>query len=99
MTNTICTSCGAPDSYVTNGDNQWCGNCGDTEGLIELSNNQARFMEDAEKQGFDIEFYSGRFMYGEKCPAVRVEGVADFHTEASYKTDEMGLGYIVYADF
>lgn len=31
---TICSTCHAPDSYITNYDNQICTECGDTEGCV-----------------------------------------------------------------
>lgn len=34
MQETYCTTCGAPDSVLQTSDNQCCGECGDTEGLI-----------------------------------------------------------------
>lgn len=63
----------------------------------ELTENQELFIEDAENQGFDVEYtYSGRFMYGKQCPAVRIDYIGEFGTEARVASDNMGLGYIVY---
>lgn len=37
MTTYKCTTCGAINSRRSNGDNAWCSECGDTEGLEEVS--------------------------------------------------------------
>jgi hypothetical protein len=36
-------------------------------------------------------------MFGDVCPAVRVDDIADIRITASYSTDNMGMGYIIYA--
>ncbi len=64
----------------------------------ELSANQQQFVNDAEEQGFEVDYsYSGRCMYGRECPSVVVEGIADFSTKAKYSFDNMGLDYVIYA--
>ena len=40
MTYTICTTCGFEDTYRSNGDIAWCFECGDTEGLVFLEDEQ-----------------------------------------------------------
>ena len=66
----------------------------------ELSKNQQKFVDDARKQGFAVDYgYSGRFMYGQRCPAVRLDNVRDLPTKAKTEWDNMGLGYVVYARF
>lgn len=62
----------------------------------ELSDNQKLFVEDAEKQGFEVKRYSGRCMYGEYCPSVRIDSIGEFGTKAITKSDSMGMGYVVY---
>ena len=67
-----------------------------------LSENQERFVTDVQSLGLEVDYdYSGRFMYGEKCPAVRLEDsiqLAVFTTQAEICTDQMGkFGFVVYA--
>ena len=63
----------------------------------KLSKNQKKFVADAEKQGFEVDYsYSGRFMFGKLCPAVRCN-VGEFGTQAEINTDNMGLGVVIYA--
>ncbi len=69
-----------------------------TKPSYPLTPNQQRFVRDAEDQGFDVDYgYSGRFMYGQTCPAVRVDSVGEFGTKAATRWDNMGLGFVVYA--
>jgi hypothetical protein len=64
----------------------------------KLSDNQKKFVKDAERQGFEVDYgYSGRGMYGECCPSVDVEDVGDFATKAAKNWDNMGRGFVVYA--
>ena len=66
----------------------------------ELSENQQLFVHDAENQGFEVNYnYSGRNMYGTKCPAITVDGMYDFQTRASVNYDNMGLGFVLYCRF
>lgn len=68
-------------------------------GANSLSANQKQFVEDAEAQELDVDFgYSGRGMYGKTCPAVRVNSTSEFVTAATYKTDQMGKGLVMYAE-
>lgn len=63
-----------------------------------LSDNQVRFCVDAENNNQELRLdYSGRGMYGQKCPAVTVDDVSEFTTTAKYRTDSMGLGVVMYA--
>lgn len=63
-----------------------------------LSANQAKFCNDAEDEGLEIDFmYSGRGMYGRYCPAVRLDRGERFGTKAKVSEDGMGLGSVVYA--
>lgn len=64
----------------------------------ELSKTQAAFVRKAEKEGFEIEYgYSGRFMYGRKCPAVYLghDEVGAFGFRGA-KKDNLGLGEVIY---
>lgn len=64
----------------------------------ELSANQRKFVRDAEMQDFEVDYsYSGRFMYGRCCPSVRIRHIGEFGTKAKVATDNMGLGYVIYA--
>ncbi len=63
----------------------------------ELSENQIRFCKKAEKDGFGKELrftYSGRGMFGEKCPAVSHDHGAFGCKGASQ--DQLGLGAVTY---
>lgn len=61
----------------------------------ELSPGQKRFVAKAKREGFEVDYgYSGRGMFGRKCPAVRCR-----HGEFGFRgasTDSMGLGIVVY---
>lgn len=64
----------------------------------ELSENQQEFVRDAESQGLDVDYtYSGRFMYGQRCPCVKVDNVHSLKTDANVSVDSLGLGFVVYA--
>lgn len=65
----------------------------------ELSDNQKMFCIDVDNAGIgDIDFtYSGRGMYGKCCPSIDVDSESDVKTDASYRTDSMGRGIVMYA--
>lgn len=66
----------------------------------ELSTNQVRFIKDALEAGLEVEYsYSGRGMFGTRCPSVRVDNVHSLETNADVCTDQMGRGYVIYARF
>ena len=70
--------------------------------MTVLSKNQERFVHDVEAIGLEVDYeYSGRFMYGKTCPAVRLEDkvqLAVFNTDANICTDQMGKhGFVVYS--
>lgn len=70
----------------------------DPENNYTLSANQRKFVKDALNQGKKVEYdYSGRGMYGARCPAVRVDSIHSLNTDANVQTDNMGLGYVIYA--
>lgn len=65
---------------------------------LVLNPRQKAFVKKCEKEGLEIDMsYSGRGMFGRRCPAVRLDSLAEFpgnpHT---YSTDQMGLGVVVY---
>jgi hypothetical protein len=63
-----------------------------------LSENQLQFCRDAQSQGLSINCrYSGRGMYGKRCPSVVIDHAGEFGTKANVSTDSMGLGIVVYA--
>ena len=65
-----------------------------------LSENQAKFCNDADKGGFEIDWaYSGRGMYGRLCPAVVVETSHDFATKSKVREDSMGRDIVIYAQY
>ena len=65
---------------------------------IIYSNNQLQFIDDAENCGLDIDYgYSGRGMFGDTCPAVRIDHPSEITTKAKWVMDSMGLGVVVYA--
>lgn len=67
----------------------------------ELSKEQELFVREAENQGLEVDYtYSGRFMYGRKCPSVRVDNVHSFQTNAKgAQWDQMGLGFVIYCPY
>lgn len=69
----------------------------DEEYWIVASPNQMQFVEDAFQGGYDVIPYSGRAMYGAKCPAIIVEDVTEFNSESTYRSDNMGRDYVLYA--
>ena len=69
-----------------------------TEPDYELSKNQKLFIKDAKKQGHDIDYgYSGRCMYGRKCPSIIVESPGCFATKAKIVWDNMAMDFVLYA--
>ena len=69
------------------------------EDAYTLSENQAKFCNNADKCGLDIVQYSGRGMYGKQCPSVHVDEPNDIATRAKVRTDSMGRGVVVYAQY
>ena len=62
----------------------------------EQTKAQKAFIRKAKKEGFEIEYgYSGRFMYGRKCPAVYLDRYEEFEYRGA-RHDDMGLGTVVY---
>lgn len=63
-------------------------------------NKEEKFIKKAKKLGYKVrEDYSGRWMFGRKCPAVVVDNVNDFIAEIGMKGlkwDNMGLMFVVY---
>lgn len=60
---------------------------------------EEKFRKKAEKLGYKVQDYSGRFMFGRKCPSVTVDNPMDFIAEIGLKglkVDNMGFQYIVY---
>ena len=70
----------------------------------EANGKRETFIIEMEEHGIPWRWYSGRFMYGEYCPAVAVgrnrdytyEEVIRASTVTDLKTDQLGLGDIVY---
>lgn len=68
------------------------------ERYLHLSENQKAFVIDAIDQGLEVDYgYSGRSMYGEVCPAIRLNDPDDFYTPTKTRQDHMGKGFVIYA--
>ncbi len=64
----------------------------------ELSDNQKKFVKKAKKEGFTLRYdYSGRGMFGKKCPAV-VAPSGEFSYKGC-KVDNMGLEMVYYVPY
>jgi hypothetical protein len=70
-----------------------------TKGKAPLTDNQKLFVKDATRQGLEVSDYSGRGMYGAVCPSVVVEDKSHFKTKAKVKMDNMGMEYVIYAQY
>jgi hypothetical protein len=69
------------------------------QNLNKLIKKEQMFKRRAEKLGYKVEEYSGRCMFGRKCPGVTVDNPNDFIAEmrmTGLRIDNMGLKYIVY---
>lgn len=62
----------------------------------DLTEKQIRFIIDALDSGLEVKTYSGRFMYGEYCPSVRVDHPSELRTHVPYRQDQFGLGLVLY---
>lgn len=64
----------------------------------KLTNDQSIFVQEAKEAGLTIDYaYSGRHMYGKKCPSVVVEDVHSFRSAAKgTQWDNLGLRYVLY---
>lgn len=70
----------------------------DRKPTYELTPAQKRFVAKAKREGLGDKIrydYSGRFMYGRKCPAVYLDRYDDFSYRGA-KWDQLGLGSVVY---
>ncbi len=62
-----------------------------------LSENQTIFVRDCFRLDLEIDWeYSGRMMFGRKCPATVISS-GGLSTTAKYCTDNMGLSTVFYA--
>lgn len=64
----------------------------------ELTAQQKKFVKAAERAGFSVRYdYSGRFMYGRRCPAVYLDRYQqnDFGFKGA-SSDSLGLGRVIY---
>ena len=65
----------------------------------ELTDRQKKFVSAVKRAGLGDSLYytySGRCMYGRKCPAVNVDYLVEFPSYKKYNTDNMGLGAVIY---
>lgn len=61
-----------------------------------LTDEQKKFIIEARKQGLEVYYnYSGRAMYGKKCPAVDLDRGQSFSFPKA-RQDSMGLGSVIY---
>ncbi len=63
------------------------------------SEKEIMFKNAAEFLGYEVVDYSGRGMFGRKCPSVVVDNYLDFIAEVGMKglkVDNMGLKWVVY---
>lgn len=63
------------------------------------SKKELQFKKKAEELGYVVIEYSGRFMFGRKCPAVIISNASDFIAEMGMKglkQDNMGFDFVVY---
>lgn len=68
---------------------------------IPLSGNQSQFICDVLDADLDESLrldYSGRGMFGRKCPAIVVSNRNDFKTSADVRMDNMGRDMVIYAE-
>ena len=60
-----------------------------------LREDQVKFVKKALREGFKISYnYSGRFMYGRKCPSVSHDA-GEFGFKGA-RQDQLGLGVVTY---
>lgn len=66
-----------------------------------LTEKQKKFIKICKDNDLKVYYdYSGRGMFGETCPAVDVDNLSDFpENPHEFKIDNMGLGYVIYAQF
>lgn len=59
-----------------------------------------KFIDDMESMGIPVRDYSGRFMFGKKCPGVVVSpydiNLIIRNTKVNLRQDDMGLNVILY---
>jgi len=64
----------------------------------ELSENQENFVIDAFIAEHEVSFdYSGRGMFGRKCPSISIMSREEFSSGSNFLQDSMGLGKVLYA--
>ena len=57
------------------------------------------FRNKAKKLGYEVNEYSGRYMFGNSCPSVNVDNALDFIAKIGMeglKIDNMGKQFVVY---
>jgi hypothetical protein len=64
----------------------------------EISENQENFVIDAFIAEHEVSFdYSGRGMFGRKCPSISVMSREEFSSSSNFLQDSMGIGKVLYA--
>jgi len=67
--------------------------------VYEQSYRDEQFTIKAKRRGYKVESYSGRYMFGRRCPSVVVDNPNDFIAEMGMKglkVDNMGKQFVVY---
>lgn len=64
---------------------------------VQMNPKRKRFVKKAKEQGFELFEYSGRFMYGEYCPAIQVDYLCEFKGYEKFNYDQLGKGAVIYA--
>lgn len=64
----------------------------------DLSDNQLQFVADVLAAELEVRWdYSGRGMFGRKCPAVYLKRDEQFSSSSETRMDSMGKGTVIYA--
>lgn len=65
-----------------------------------LTENQKAFIRAAKRRGLEVDYtYSGRCMFGARCPSVTLDRGEVFQPRAQHSRDSLGLGSVVYAPY
>ena len=68
----------------------------------DLTGDQDKFVTEAEGQGLTVDYeYVGKFNFGRKCPAVKVQNLRELRTSAKNAQWEhvAGSHYIIYCPY
>lgn len=63
----------------------------------QLTPQQKRFVKKAESEGYKVNYdYSGRGMYGRKCPSIIIKRFEEDFIFRNSSSDSMGLDKVIY---